>query len=120
MDGTIEKFKLHLNKSEKLAFDIVSEDRVLQIGFTYKKGALFPSMKKKLRQLGFVKIQGARRFTRNIDSRNFKDAQNIKQLLAVTVFDVFGRSWFDNPAELEIVHKPFSSLKEDEEPTSES
>lgn len=111
MDGTIEKFKLHLNKGEELAFDFVCEDQLLQIGFTYKKGVLFPSMKKKLRKLGFAKVQGLRRFTRSVDSRNFKDVQHIKQLLAVAVFDVFGRSWFDKPAELEIVYKPIPKIQ---------
>ena len=105
MDGTIESFKLHLNKSEQLVFDFVCRDELLQIGLSYKKGALFPYMKKRLRIIGYLKVDGFRRFVRSIDVSNFKDAQKIKQLLAVVVFDVFGRSWVDNPAELEIDYK---------------
>jgi hypothetical protein len=102
VDGTIKSFKLHLNKSEQLLFEFTCSDKQLQIRFSYKKRALFPSMKKKLRKIGFLKVEGSRRFIRGIDVSNFKDTQKIKQLLAVVVFDVFGRSWFDDPAELEI------------------
>jgi hypothetical protein len=62
-------------------------------------------MKKRLHQIGFSKVDGLRKFIRSVDVSNFKDAQKVKQLLAVVVFDVFGRSWFDNPAELEIDYK---------------
>src|SRR5687768_5186262 len=33
VEGNIESFKLHLNKSEELSFDFVCRDRLLQIGF---------------------------------------------------------------------------------------
>ncbi len=105
LDGAIDSFRLHLNKNEKLIFDFVCKNSLLQIGFSYKKGSLFPSMKKTLRRIGFSKVDESRRFVRSVDVSNLKDTQKIKQLLAVVVFDVFGRSWFDNPAELEINHK---------------
>jgi hypothetical protein len=105
VDGNIESFKLHLNKSEELTLDFLCRDRRLQIGLSYKKGALIPGVKKRLRKTGFLKVAGLRRFVRSSDVSNFKDAQKIKQLLAVVVFDVFGRSWFDNPAELELIYK---------------
>lgn len=97
-----------LDKLENASYsfiDFVCKDKRLQIGFSYKKGALFPSMKKRLRKIGFLKVGGLRRFVRSIHVSNFKDAQKIKQLLAVVVFDVFGRSCFDNPAALEIIYK---------------
>jgi hypothetical protein len=105
VDGTVESFKLHLNKSEELVFDFTCRDKLLQIEFSYKKGVLFPGMKKRLRKIGFQKVDGSRRFIHCIDVSNFKDALKIKQRLAVVLFDVFGRSWFDNPAELEINYK---------------
>jgi hypothetical protein len=94
-----------MNKSEELVFDFVCADKLLQIGFSYKKGVLFPGMKKRLRKIGFQKVDGSRRFIHCIDVSNFKDALKIKQRLAVVLFDVFGRSWFDNPAELEIIYE---------------
>lgn len=106
LDGSIESFRLHLNKSEALVFDFACINNLLRIGLSYKKGSLFPSMKKRLRRIGFSKVDEQRRFVRSIEVSYLKDAQKIKQLLAVVVFDVFGRSWFDNPAELEINHKP--------------
>ena len=106
LDGSIESFKLYLNKSESLILDFTCKNNLLQIGLSYKKGSLFPSMKKRLRRIGFSKADELRRFVRSVDVSNLKDAQKIKQLLAVVVYDVFGRSWFDNPAELEINHKP--------------
>lgn len=112
VEGTLESFKLHLNKSKELVFDLMCRDKVLQIGFSYKKGALFPAMKKRLRKIGFLKVDGVRRFVRGVDVSNFKDAQKIKQLLAVVLFDVFGRSWFDNPVALEIFYKSVAPLEE--------
>lgn len=106
LDGSIENFKLHLNKSEALVFDFVCINNLLQIGLSYKKKSLFPSMKKRLRRIGFSKVDEQRRFVRSFDVSNLKDAQKIKQLLAVVLFDIFGLNWFDNPAELEINHKP--------------
>ena len=117
VDGTIESFRLHLNKSEELILDFVCRDRLLQIGLSYKKGALFPAMKKRLRKIGFEKVDGSRRFVRGVDVSNFKDAQKIKQLLAVVVFDVFGRSWFDNPAALEKEYKVAPPPEENEDPS---
>jgi hypothetical protein len=60
--------------------------------------------RKRLRAIGFSKVDSSERFVRSVDVTNFKDAQSIKQVLAVVVFDVFDRSWFDNPAELEIAY----------------
>jgi hypothetical protein len=81
----------------------------LEIGFSYKKRSLFRSMKKRLRRIGFLKVKGSTRFVRSVDVQNFKDAQPVKHLLAVVVFDVFGQSWFDRPAELEINYAPDST-----------
>jgi hypothetical protein len=105
VDGNIESFKLHLNKGERIIFDFVCRNRRLQIEVSYRKRALFQFMKRRLREIGFSKIHGRRKFVYAIDVSKFKDAQKIKQLLAVVLFDVFGRSWFDNPAELEIQYK---------------
>lgn len=106
LDSSIESFRLHLNKSEALIFDFACINNLVCIGLSYKKGSLFPSMKKKLRRIGFSKVDKQRRFVRSIEVSNLKDAQKIKQLLAVVIFDVFGRSWFDNPATLEINYTP--------------
>lgn len=114
VDGSIEAFKLHLNKSEELVFDFTFADNRLHIGFSYKKGALYSTKKKGLRKIGFTKVDGLRRLVHSIDVSNFKDAQKIKQLLAVVVFDVFGRGWFDNPAELEIDYRSDPSSAETE------
>lgn len=46
--------------------------------------------------------EGAREFTREEDVSNFRDAQPIKRMLAVLVFDVLGPSWIDQPVELEV------------------
>jgi hypothetical protein len=105
VNGDIESFRLHLNKSKELVFDFVCENRLVQIGLSYKKGSLSPSREKTLRVIGFSKVDSLRRFVRSVDVTNFKDAQSIKQVLAVVIFDVFDRSWFDNPAELEIAYK---------------
>lgn len=120
VDGTIESFKLHLNKSEELVFDFVCSDKLLQIGLAYKKGALFPYMKKRLRKIGFLKVDGLRKFIRSVDVSTFKDAQKIKQLLAVVIFDVFGRSWVDNPAELELDYKSNAPRGENKDRASEN
>jgi exonuclease VII small subunit len=106
LDGSIESFRLHLNKSEALVFDFACINNLLRIGLSYKKGSLFPYMKKRLRRIGFSKVDEQRRFVKSIEASNLKDAQKIKQLLAVVIFDVFGRSWFDNPAALEINYTP--------------
>lgn len=113
VDGSIKSFRLHLNKSEALIFDFACLNNLLHIGLSYKKGSLFPSMKKMLRRIGFSKVDGRRKFVRSIEISNLKDALKIKQLLAVVVFDVFDPSWFDNPAELEINHNPDAPLNTD-------
>lgn len=105
VEGSIESFTLHLNKSAGMAFDFVLKGELVEIGFSYKKGEL-PSLKKKrFRKIGFSKVDGSNRFVYGINVGNFKDAQKIKHLLAVVVFDIFDRTWFDNPAELEIHFK---------------
>ena len=102
VQGAISNFRLHLSKELGLILHFECSEKRLHMRIFYKKGALWPSMKKGLRRLGFRKVEAAREFTRVADVGDFKDAQPIKQLLAVLVFDVLGRSWVDSPVEMEI------------------
>lgn len=115
VEGTVENFKLCISRSEGVVFDFTCDNHSLQICLSYNKGALFRSMKNHLRRIGFLKAEGKRRFIYNIDITHFKDAQKIKQLLSVAMFDVFGRTWIDSPAQLEINHKTETSQEKDDE-----
>jgi hypothetical protein len=105
VQGRIFGFKLHLNKNKALVLDFVSCEDSLCISFFYRKGVLWSSVKNRLRQIGFSKIKGEREFSRRFDVRQFKDAQRIKQFLAVAIYDGLGPGWIENP-ELEITHRP--------------
>lgn len=115
VDGTLDRFRLHVNKGEEVVLDFTLTGPLLEIGLSYKKGAIFRSMKKELRRLRFTKTAGMRRFFRHIDITTIKDAIRIKQLLAVVLFDVFGHTWFDHPAQLELTYKREKNISDDED-----
>lgn len=102
VEGTIANFTLRFNKELGLVLCFACSDKRLHIRFLYNKGALWPSMKKRLRRLGFRKFEGAREFTRDEDVSAFNDAQPVKRILAVLVFDVLGPGWMDSPVEMEV------------------
>lgn len=102
VEGTIANFKLRLNEELGLVLSFECSEMRLHIRFQYNKGALWPSMKKGLRRLGFRKVEGAREFTRDEAISAFNNAQLIKRMLAVLVFDVLGPSWMDRPVEMEV------------------
>ena len=102
VEGTIANFILRLNKELGLILYFECSEKTLHIRLLYNKRALWPSMKKGLRRLGFRKVKGAREFTRHEDVSAFNNAQPIKRLLAVLVFHVFGPSWMDRPVEMEV------------------
>ena len=114
VDGTLERFRLHLNKGEKVVLDFTLRGHLLEIGLSYKQGSIFGFMKKELRRLRFTKVVGTHRFFRHIDVTAIKDAIQIKQLLSVVLFDVFGPTWFDHPAELELTYKREKNISGDD------
>jgi hypothetical protein len=102
--GSIESFRLHMYKRERMVFDFVLVNNEVQIGFSYRPGAIHPSREKRFRKIGFSQIDESR-LVRSIDVSNSNNVQKIKQLLAVIFFDIFNSTWFDSPAELEIRYK---------------
>lgn len=72
-------------------------------------------MKKELCRLGFTRSAGKRHFLRRIDVVAFKDGIRIKQFLAVVLFDVFGHTRLDHPAELELSYKREKNISDDED-----
>lgn len=114
IENSIESFKLHMNKKEEMVFDFVCKNNSVQIGFSCKTGALHSSREKKFRKIGFSKIDGSRRLVRSIDVSDLKNAQRIKQLLALIAFDIFNPTWFDSPAALEIHYRSANHPIEEE------
>lgn len=106
VEGTITRFKLHLSKTQGLTLDFTCNDKILVITLTYNKGALSSYVKKRIRGIGFHKIDGRRAFVRTLYVGHFQDAQSVKQFLAVLVFDVLSRYELDNPAALEFIKAP--------------
>lgn len=55
--------------------------------------------------MGFVKVDGVKRFEYALNVSDFNDALRIKQFIAVILFDVFGHTFLDRPAKLEIIRR---------------
>ena len=103
-----------MNKKEKVVLDFTLTGHLLGIGLSSKKGTIFGFMKKELRRIRFTKVAGTHRFFRHIDVTAIKDAIQSKQLLSVVLFDVFGPTWFDHPAELELTYKREKNISGDD------
>lgn len=106
VEGSILDFRIYLNKEHGIFLDFTCEGKSLFIHFRYSKGSMGKYAKKGLQRLGFSKSEEKRVFLKEFDVSGFRDAQPVKQLLAVALFDVLGRGRFDKLTELIINRRP--------------
>ncbi|MGC3944803.1 MAG: hypothetical protein QM762_09840 [Chryseolinea sp.] len=104
--GSIQSFRIYLNKREGLVLDFHRGKQSLLIYLRYNKGMLYKSDKRHLRQQGFVTTEEKRTFVREFDNGVFFNAQPVKQMLSAILFDILGHGRFDKNTELIIDRGP--------------